>query len=252
MLSIKFSKDAGNIFKNRLITVSLFCLLSFSMLLGLYYYRIHLYWFYAKQRIDIKKFQPFAVKQIHNTAAPYDWVRCQVSNVEFSLPPELATNRTVSGWITSSVIFAGDAVNVIFTEPLRPFSFSTVIAPVIRNPTFPEMDRLACQTDINEFRWSMTDEEATWLLQRIKWRSIINERNFKRCEWFRSPDLEGFITYSDGEIYLRWQSDQSNLLGSIEVLYTGAVTNDTVLMHGICGSLRVLNTDDMKRQRGRN
>lgn len=56
------------------------------------FFRYHLWWMYRSHSREFEKFAALPVAPLPASPVPANWVRCQFSGFELSLPPGFATN----------------------------------------------------------------------------------------------------------------------------------------------------------------
>lgn len=224
--------------------LSIICLSSFlicTFLFFVYCYWVHFYWFYVTQKLNVHKCKALPVALITNKTLPSAWVQCQEFGVKFSLPLELATNKLVLGETNGPVVFTSTESSVIFDPPRKISEFKLgMIRSLLLKMTLPEMEKLALETSVDDFRWSMSKTEVACLIKLMLLREIINENEVIKGEWLDFQKFKGLITYRDGAIQLRWQYEDNEMVGCIEVRYSEAITNAPALIYGICNSLKVI------------
>jgi len=147
---------------------------SVSILLSVYYYRLHMYWFYMKYNLNIQNIKAIPVTVISENVGTDGWLQCQEGSVAFKLPSELYTNKMNAAGDKDCIIFFGKEGGVFCIPPLHISDYKRIpgFTSLLQNLTVPMMYRESYAAASDDFRWSMTPKEVALFLRRISWRLL--------------------------------------------------------------------------------
>jgi len=181
-----------------------------AILLGLaLHYRVHLLWQFASSRVfdDVRAVPTRAMPKV---PVPEDWVHCQFGSLSLDLPRAMAVNAdpTPNGWLACQ-----DGSRTLWIA--LPDECDSLIEWLRNDRGMPSHGhglslprlRLACyQVSSDDFRWSMTRQEASWHTWCIAASSLLRFKSDGRVEWLFRDDLEGIVDYGREHAVFDWQA----------------------------------------------
>lgn len=215
--------------------------------LAAYHYRFHLLWQYKAAQLGLRDVHAIPDRTMCDAPTPAEWVRCRVGCVELSLPPDLAESRIVRK-DDSVVLFQQGARAVIVAVPTDTSGVSGILAtaseccPEPQRFTMPKLRRACYQVGSDDFRWSMTPEEARWHAFRVAAGKLIRANPGGHTESMFREDLDGILHIAQRGVF-EWQSNKAALWGYIHFV-DREEKSDPTWMQAVCQSLTVSDTPE--------
>ena len=224
------------------VIVVLVVVLGTVVLTGLHY-RSHLLWKYEASRLGLRDIQAIPDRPMPDSQTPNDWLRCHVSCIEFSLPPELASNRGTRKNEAPFVTFQHDSRAVIVALPTDASEFSDLLktaselCPQSQRFTMPKLRRACYQATSDDFRWSMTPDEVRWHAFCITTSKLIRTKSDGHTESFVRQDLDGIVHIGGERFVLHWQGNDHRWGGYMHFIDHGDEI-DLTWIRAVCQSLK--------------
>ena len=226
-----------------LAVVALVVVLAVVALLALRY-RSHLFWRYESTRLGLHQVQAIPDRAMPDSPTPDDWFRCCVGCIEFSLPPELASNRVADKSAASPVTFQHGSRAVVVALPADASEFSSLfnaaseLCPQPQRFTMPKLRRACYQASSDDFRWSMTPNEVRWHAFCITTGKLIRFKSDGHTESLCRQDLDGIVHFGGDRVVFDWQSNNCTWGGYIHFIDHGDKADPTWI-RAVCQSLKV-------------
>lgn len=219
------------------------------------YYRIHLFWRYTAWHLKLQDVPSIPDVTMPESPIPKGWIRCRVGHIEFSLPPELASNRSIPKTNAAIVMFQhGSRLVVVFpTEDESEFSdllkTASELCPHSERFTMPRLRHACYQASSNNFHWSMTPDEVRWHAFCMTTGELLRpSKSFRYTESFFRQDLDGIVQFGRDRGILFWQSKDPTWGGFIHFIEHNSAMIDTSWMRSACQSLKISNETDTEIQ----
>jgi hypothetical protein len=227
----------------KLAAVAAVVFLGIVLLLGLYY-RFHLHWQYEAGRLGLHEVQAIPDHPMPDSPTPNSWLQCHVGCIEFSLPAELASNRTGQNGDESLVTFQhGSRVVVVAvpagsSESLELLKTASELCPWTQQFTMPELRRTCYQVSSNDFRWSMAPSEVRWHAFCVTTSKLIRPQSGGYTESFFREDLDGIVHFHNERAQLDWQTKDRKWGGYMHFSDRNE-NSDPTWIRAACQSLKV-------------
>lgn len=177
-----------------------------------WHYRIHLVWRYQERRLGLHEVDAIPDRQMPECTIPEGWMACHVGCIEFSLPPELASNRAAPANGASMVTFnyGSRAVAVAINTDAADFSellkAASQLSPEHEAFTIPRLRRACNQVSTDDFCWSMTADEVRWHAFCLTTSKLANATREGHTESFSRHGVDGITHFTNTRAVLVWQS----------------------------------------------
>lgn len=217
-------------------------LVCFVLFLTAISYRSHLYYQYLVTFHDFGNYPVVEVEPLPTPKPPADWVKVTEGNLEFWLPPEIAAERHVHDSGIGGVLFGGEGDRVVGMGNPGPSSPSDGPEPTGLNwqPTTLRKIAELYQTDPNDFRWSMTEDEAAIHSYRVGLARVFLLPAESPVEVRFEEELDGLLTvFSDdgGRAVFQWESKTCPWEGMI-LFHDHTGNLDRQWVRTVCASVR--------------
>lgn len=125
-------------------------------------YRSHLYYQYLVTYHDFGNVPAVEIQPLEAIEPPADWVKVTEGNLEFWLPPDIASARNADEDGIGAVLYGGDGdrIAAMLNPEERWVSDAPESDDLVWEPTTIRQLAKLYQTNPNDFRWSMTSDEA--------------------------------------------------------------------------------------------
>jgi hypothetical protein len=212
------------------------------------HYRFHLLWLYEAHRLELQDVQAVPDSPMPDSPTPDDWVRCRVGCIEFSLPPELAGNRTEPRDGAKLIVFQHGASAVFVAPPKDIGDFpgflktASELCPQSQRFTIPRLRRACYQVRADEFRWSMTPQEVRWHTFCVTMNKLIKYMPGGHTESLFRQDLDCIIHFGDERAVFEWQTTDGRWHGYMHFKDNGTKI-DPAWIRAVCQSLKITNDE---------
>jgi hypothetical protein len=180
-----------------------------AIIIGLYF-RAHLSWQLTRSRVCPRGLHAIPVKSMPMCEIPDTWMRCREAGLEFSLPPDLASHRSVHRGGSVVTFQNGErAMTLIAAHSLSDYSsllrVASDINPIHGRMSLPRL-RLDCYSaDTDEFRWSMTSGELRWHAFLVSTSGMLRLAEGGHVEAILTKDLDAVAHFVDKRVIFDWQ-----------------------------------------------
>lgn len=212
-----------------------------------FHYRYHLLWIYKSSRNDLYNVQAIPDRSMPACSIPEAWQECDVGPVLLKLPEEVAGHRIVAqqGTLVDTVAFQHGSHAVVVTVYKNDCDLTSLLKiagrldPKLRQFTLPALRRECYATRADNFRWTMSPNEARWHLFCISTGELIRFYHGGYTESFTHEEIDGIVHFGEQGAVLDWQSEIGMQRGHIHFTdHSGKF--DRTWVRTICNSLRLL------------
>jgi len=204
-------------------------------------YRSHLYYQYLITFHDFGNVSAVEVQPLPHLEPPADWVKVTEGRLEFWLPSDFASGRHVDDGGIGSVIYSSGTRTFALLNPEErwvsdtPKSSDFGLGPI----TLRQIAKVY-QTDANDFRWSMTSEEAASQSRRVVLASMTNSMIKPPVEARFEEEIDGLLVLHIDQpemAFFQWESKTCPWEGQF-MFRDKTGTIDLQWVRIVCASLR--------------
>lgn len=228
-----------------------------------WYYTPHLFWAYTWWQYGKPELDMIPHSLMPEIDIPEDWMEHTLGNLRFHLPPDMSLVEDESNQPKQS-LFRNDKITAYLSRvpqfgdvngrTEKYLQAASRLHPAQK--TFLSNIQLtfeALNVRANDFRWSMSRQEAQWHFFIVDIRhSTLSASDIKSVEYFAGKNADGLLIFRSGEVsddnspimqscIVYWQCAGNLDIGTINIVVFGESKFDYNVVRGIVQSMEINN-----------
>jgi len=220
------------------------CGLTVPIAITAFKYRFHLILYYQVTYGNLQGIKRVPNRPMPLTQVPEGWVRCELCDIEFSLPPELAANEVRKKVVPTATISVfhhdGRNVTVMVDEDPTIYSDFPQLLGSSRDEqsrvTLPRVKRACYLANSDDFAWSMTRQEVLRELFYLSMSKPMRISSIDSTESDFRSNFDGLLQLRRKVAFYHWETLDHKHSGLINFIDPDA---DPEWMRTVCRSVSV-------------